>query len=188
MKRKPTNPITNIRTGTGDGGLTNFNDRLIPKNDPVIEFLGDLDESCSCIALINFDDVPQKSVYHISINAMLSTSKRMLFDIGAMVYSETALTSHRKLIEWYVEYIQGKMDMLLQTFPEQFPKLRGFIVPSQKNALTMVARSVVRRAERNAINAKAIWAIPALNILSDFLFLIAWLQDSENQWVGVTEN
>lgn len=176
MKRKPENPITKIRTGTGDSGRTNFQGCNISKDDPILEFVGDLDEACSSIACIRF-------LISSPFEKYLKRSIVLLFEIGAMAHSKAAYEKHHNRLNDYVIDVETFMEEYIAE--NELTPLKGFIIPDVFNANIMVARAIVRRAERSAVSGKYNWAVPAINILSDFLFLVAWSRSTfSDQWTG----
>ena len=176
-KRKPTNPITKIRTGNGDSGSTFFKNQLYWKTDPHVQFVGDLDEACAFLGQVTSPDFDMTG-----FNKNLTRSQHVLFEIGAMVHSENALEKYLSRLEDYVRELSKFMDGFLSEV--DLPELQGFIIPNTRNGSAMIARAVIRRAERSAVKANCMWAVPALNIMSDFLFLVSWYQDATKQWTG----
>lgn len=177
MKRKPNNPITKIRTGNGDGGLTYFRGSNIPKSDPLVEFIGNIDESCAFLGKLNHE----KYTVNIIKNSII-----ILFEIGAMTHSPDALEKNKYRLNEYVIRVESYMKEYIAN--NQLVELNGFIIPDNWNADAMIARTIIRKTERSAVVAKLTWAVPALNIMSDFLFLYAWIRsDHSRQWIGFTE-
>ena len=180
MKKKPTNPITKIRTGTGDKGTTYLRHPDLPKSDSLVDFVGDLDEANSAIAM---------SVTQVQHNGMaddLFTCQRALFDIGAGVHTTDDMTFEK--VSVYLSRFVSLMEYQMECIraDNEFVELNGFIYPTCDNATIMFARAVVRRAERSAVKADCGWAVPALNVMSDYLFLVSWYHsDDADQWCGV---
>lgn len=189
MKRKPNNPITKIRTGTGDFGMTSFKGEMLWKDAPIIEFLGELDEACSAIGKIKFDETMYSELKLDGVNQennILYKSQAVLFDIGGLAHTDnTKFNNNIKILSDYEKYISEYMEKVLETV--QFPELSGFIIPNHYNADIMLARAIVRRAERVAVYADCLWAIPALNCMSDVLFMFSWFLGGYNQWTGFTK-
>lgn len=176
MKRKPKNPLTSIRTANGDGGKTAFQGKQLSKSHYLIDFIGDLDEACAFMGKLPLELV---SVHQ---KKLVSVYQKILFEIGAMTHSPDALANYQINLTTYVKAITVQIEELLDN--ENLPKLNGFIIPNPVNADAMIARAIVRRAERSAVRAELTWAIPFLNALSDYLFILAWGKDCSNQWVG----
>ena len=106
----------------------------------------------------------------------------ILFELAAMTHSPNALTEFNDNLKTYTNTIAQYIEKSIQK--EGLTELRGFIIPTPINADAMIARSVIRRAERSAVRAELHWAIPVLNVLSDYLFVISWKLDATNQWTG----
>jgi len=187
MKRKPKNPITKIRTCVGDGGKSFFKGEMIWKNNPVIEFLGELDEACSSIGKIYIENIDWhcKGANIISkLNENIEYSKKTIFNVGGLCYTNSeTFDSNIHLLSDYVKTISEYMEEFIEKV--ELPELTGFIIPSKENGDVMLARAILRRCERSCVTADCLWAIPTLNCMSDFLFLVAWLQDGSKQWVGI---
>lgn len=192
IKRKPRNPITKIRSGHGDSGTTFFQGEMIWKNSPVIEFLGGIDEACAALSKIDFDETLY-SEWRVGDSVKLESetfmhkSKVILFDIGGLVYTnKKTFDKHIHLLDDYVKYTSEYMKHILEQ--ATFTKLDGFIVPTKVNSDAMWARSVIRKCEGLAVTANFLWAIPSLNIMSDFVFMVSWYQGVDYQWTGFTED
>ena len=74
--------------------------------------------------------------------------------------------------------------------PPPLAPLEGFIYTDPDTAPLMLARAIVRRAERSAVKADQQWAIPVLNAMSDLLFALSWQKASSAakpipQWTGI---
>lgn len=168
MKRKPDRPITKVRTGLGDSGETFFQGEMRPKDHELINFVGDLDEACAFLGKLKTPGIDKYQT--------------MLFELGAMTHSPNALSEFSENLKTYVTAITSHIENAIQN--EGLTELRGFIIPTLVNADAMIARAVIRRAERSAIRAGLTWAIPLLNAFSDYLFVISWKLDATNQWTG----
>lgn len=168
MSRKPKNPITKVHTGFGNKGETSFQGFIVKKDNELIEFVGDLDEACAFLG-------------KLELNGM-EFYQRILFEIGAMTHSITALDSYKSNLDAYTKTVIEYINKIITE--DKLPALSGFIIPTKLNADTMIARAIIRRVERRAVRAELNWAIPFLNALSDYLFVLAWRQDCSNQWTG----
>ncbi len=168
MKRKPKTPITSVRTGMGDGGATFFRGEMMPKDHALIDFVGDLDEACAFLGKL---DTPGIDKY-----------QEILFELGAMTHSATALSEFNENLKIYTATIASHIEKAIKK--EGLTELRGFIISTPINADAMIARAIIRRAERSAVRAGLTWAIPLLNVFSDYLFVISWKLDASNQWTG----
>jgi ATP:cob(I)alamin adenosyltransferase len=171
IKRKPRNPITKVHTGMGNNGETFFQGLIVKKDDELIEFVGDLDEACAYLGKVKLVGIEQY--------------QRILFEIGAMTHSITALESYKSNLDSYTKEIIKHIDEII--IKNELPELSGFIVPTKMNADTMIVRAIIRRVERLAVRAKLTWVVPFLNAFSDYLFICAWQQDCSKQWIGFQE-
>lgn len=147
-------------TKTGDKGQTGLSSgERLEKSDPRIEALGAVDELNAQIGLLRAQGVEnyleQIQCDLFEIGAELSNLKTEA-DFGELLYR---LEAEAKLLEAELE------------------PLRNFILPggSVLAAQAHVARTVCRRAERrvSALSPQPKNALPYLNRLSDFLFLLA---------------
>ncbi|MCE4612240.1 MAG: cob(I)yrinic acid a,c-diamide adenosyltransferase [Desulfurococcales archaeon] len=160
-----------IYTRTGDSGET-FCIALgsrVPKDHPLISFLGDLDEANSFVGLARsmLKDGPQDT-----LDRDLAWIQSLLFRVG---YTVTGFAS---VSEKDVEYLERMIDRYMEGV-----KLNIFILPygDPVASATHVARSVVRRAERSLVAAirkglevnKRELLLKVVNRLSDALFAIA---------------
>ena len=171
MSRKPKNPITKVHTGFGSKGETSFQGLIVKKDDELIEFVGDLDEACAFLGKLKLDGI---ELYQC-----------ILFEIGAMTHSITALESYKNNLDENTKIV---IEYINTTIAEnKLPPLSGFIIPTKLNADIMIARAIIRRVERRAVRAKLTWTIPFLNAFSDYLFILAWQQDCSKQWSGFKE-
>lgn len=168
MKRKPDRPITKVRTAVGDGGETFFQGEMMPKDHALIDFVGDIDEACAFLGKLNTPGIEKYQT--------------ILFELAAMTHSPSALTEFTDNLNRYVLTITKHIEDSIKK--EGLTELRGFIIPTAKNADAMIARAIIRRAERSAVRAGLTWAIPLLNVFSDYLFVISWKLDASSQWTG----
>lgn len=190
--------LSRIYTRNGDAGQTRLSDMsLTAKTDPRVVAYGDVDEANSMIGFALStngldDDVAQ--VLHIIQNE--------LFDVGADLSNPLVADP-----EWEpLRIVQGSIDRLEQwcdLFGEPLPPLTSFILPggTQAAATLHLARTIVRRAERNAWSAVEVYgtdegtreepgginllAITYLNRLSDLLFILTRTANNgaETLWI-----
>jgi cob(I)alamin adenosyltransferase len=175
-----------IYTKTGDDGTTGllYGGR-VPKDDPATEAYGTTDEAVASLGLarsLSADD---------ALSADLLSLQRELFVVGADL--ATNPRERGKLKEGVslvtgsmVERLEAMIDVLVAE--RQLPEV--FIVPGANpaSAALDVARSVIRRAERQVV---ALERDPGrevnpevrryLNRLSDLLFVLARRQAGENE-------
>lgn len=161
-----------IYTRTGDKGETSLSSgERVPKNHPLIEAIGNVDECNSAIGMaLSF--IPKNQKFK-DLKARLFHIQHTLFELGALLASpqdELPELGTTLLEEWI-----DQMD-------EKLPPLHHFILPNGHSASTslQLARAICRRAERaltDAIqkNNASKESLVYLNRLSDFLFVAARL-------------
>ena len=169
--------LNKIYTRTGDGGDTGLADgSRIPKEHPLSQAIGDVDEANSAIglALLHVDDDAAR--------AMLRAVQNELFDLGADIatpaddFTPNAMTL--RVVGAQIDRLEREIDSM----NESLEPLRSFILPggSAGAAHLHLARTIVRRAERSTVAASR--HVPLnplarmyLNRLSDHLFVLARL-------------
>jgi cob(I)alamin adenosyltransferase len=160
--------LSKIYTRTGDDGTTGLaGGARVPKDDPRVEALGNVDETSSAIALVLAEGDAAEDV-----RDALIAIQHDLFDLGG----ELAMPEYRGITPADVERLEHALDALNAALPP----LADFILPGggRSAAACFLARAVARRAERS------LWALARhadlnpdlpryLNRLSDFLFVAA---------------
>jgi cob(I)alamin adenosyltransferase len=169
--------LTRIYTKTGDDGTTALGDMSrVRKTDPRLAAYADVDEANSAIgvaiALGGLTD---------DVATLLRRVQNDLFDVGADLCTPIDPDPKYPPLRVLPEYT-ARLEEACDTYNERLEKLNSFILPggTPGAALLHVARTIVRRAERN------VWALledqpdttskePALylNRLSDLLFILA---------------
>ena len=180
--------LTKIYTRTGDMGTTALGDMSrTSKNDPRIEAYATVDEANSNIGVVlAHPELP------IGIRKILNRIQNELFDVGADLATpviDNPKYEPLRITENSITWLEEQIDAYNSTLES----LRSFILPSgsMTAAQLHVARTVVRRAERqtwNAIHAfgdgVSILAAQYLNRLSDLLFVLARVEaDGDVLWV-----
>jgi cob(I)alamin adenosyltransferase len=162
------NPPMSIYTRTGDDGTTSlYGGKRVSKSDPRVDLYGSIDELSSWIGSIN--------------DSRLTEIQQDLFTIGSI------------LAGWHgdlntIEPRMKEMEAWIDEMDKKLPKLTNFILP---NGLAHIARSVCRRAEREAVKHKVDpIIIKYLNRLSDLLFTLARFINrqgkiKETVWSGI---
>lgn len=174
-----------IYTKTGDDGTTGllFGGR-VPKSDLVTDAYGTTDEAVASLGLARAlcDDE--------ALGRDILVLQRELFVVGADL---AANPRGRKKLEPGVSLVTGgmiaRLERRIDELVEQRPLPREFIVPGANpaSAALDVARSVVRRAERQvvALERAEREVNPEvrryLNRLSDLLFVLARWQAGESE-------
>ena len=156
-----------IYTRKGDGGMSDLRGEFrLPKDDPLFEVLGTLDEAASLLG------IARALCHDEEIDEILRGLQRRLMDVSA----DLAAGTETHLPPSAVEELEALIDRLSARLPPQ----TAFILPAGGPAAAHLhlARAVVRRAERR------FWALaeedrleercaPWLNRLSDALFVLA---------------
>ena len=165
-----------IYTARGDQGGTDLLGERVSKDDPRIELMGSLDEATSSIGLgRSFATWP-------SASELLLTTQRDLYQIMAeLAFVDTIRPDSLRFPAERVTWLETSIAMV----QESVALPREFVVTGDTTAGAAldVARTVVRRAERNAVsltNAGAIGnpeIIRYLNRLSTLLFILARAED-----------
>jgi len=163
--RKRDEPVrlTKIYTRGGDAGETSLGDgSRVPKTDPRVAALGDVDEVNSLVgwALVAAPE-----------SARLQRIQNELFDVGADLARPG--NDRLRIHESYVERLEAEIDEVNAVLEP----LKSFVLPggSELAARLYIARAVCRRAERSvlAVPGASTLAAVYLNRLSDLLFVLA---------------
>ncbi|MEA4943161.1 MAG: cob(I)yrinic acid a,c-diamide adenosyltransferase [Propionicimonas sp.] len=178
--------LNRIYTRTGDAGSTRLSDLSeVRKTDPRVEAYGAVDEANAILGLVvTRDDLPA------AVREVLRHVQNELFDAGADLsnpLAENPPYEPLRITQQSIDRLEGWCD----EFGDPLPNLRSFILPGGTftAALLHQARSVVRRAEREAWRAVESYgtepagedspggvnllAVTYLNRLSDLLFILA---------------
>lgn len=161
------NRLSKIYTRTGDDGTTGLGDgSRVAKDSARVAAYGTVDEANSCIGLVLATELPD------DIRALLTSVQHQLFDLGG----ELCIPGHAAISDADIERLEAELD----AFNEPLPALKDFILPGGGEAAARchVARTVVRRAEREAVTLARHEtvrpeAVRYLNRLSDLLFVLA---------------
>ncbi|NTV44844.1 MAG: cob(I)yrinic acid a,c-diamide adenosyltransferase [Candidatus Yonathbacteria bacterium] len=162
-------------TRAGDTGTTTIYgcDQRLSKSSAIAEALGALDEATSFLGLLRAKAVDVSLPDSVSVAARIEEVQNHLFTIQAeLAGAEKYLTDDASTeLEKHVDAIARVV-----------PPITTFVVPggSELSALTDVARTIVRRAERRVVTVAEegiVTLAPAtlayLNRLSSFLFILA---------------
>jgi cob(I)alamin adenosyltransferase len=176
--------LTRIYTKTGDDGTTSLGDMSrTSKNDPRLEAYATVDEANSAIGVV----LALGGLKDDEIIKLLVRIQNDLFDVGADLCTpivDNPSTEPLRVLESQIDYLEKQIDK----YNESLQPLRTFVLPSgtPASALMHVARTVVRRAERNtwhAIHSFGGGVNPVtakyLNRLSDLLFVLARTANKE---------
>ncbi|WP_375207399.1 cob(I)yrinic acid a,c-diamide adenosyltransferase [Hyphococcus sp.] len=170
--------LTKIVTRGGDKGETSLADGArLPKDDPRIALIGEVDELNSWLGVVI--DHGAEGV----LKETLSRAQHDLFDLGGAL----SFPGGPILSEDHVT----RLDDAAAQLNEDLPPLKEFILPGGAKEVSFchVARTVCRRAERSMAAfhraaPEAAQALQYLNRLSDILFIAARI---EARRLGVEE-
>lgn len=165
--------LNRIYTRTGDDGSTGLVDgSRVSKasHRPVV--MGSVDEANAAIGLSRLSATPATDV-------ILSRIQNDLFDLGADVATPGDVPGALRILPDQVAWLEAQIDAA----NERLAPLTSFILPAGTPAATHLhlARTIVRRAERDAVAAgNEISAVARhyLNRLSDLLFVLARVENA----------
>jgi cob(I)alamin adenosyltransferase len=168
------NRLSQIATRTGDDGTTGLGDgQRVPKDHLRIAAMGDVDELNSQLGVLLAELLPD------DIRELLVTIQHELFNLGG----ELSIPGYELLKADAVL----RLDQALAHYNAQLPRLAEFILPAgtRSAAISHVARTIARRAERAVVALAAIEAVNTaprqyLNRLSDLLFVLARVLNRAN--------
>lgn len=162
--------LSKIYTRTGDAGTTGLGDgSRVAKDAPRIAALGDVDELNAVIGVLLCEELP------IEVRSLLLGVQHDLFDLGG----ELSVPGGTFLKDTQPARLEAAIDR----FNGELAPLKEFILPggTRAAAITHLARTVCRRAERSVVSLAQAEHVSAparqyLNRLSDLLFVLArWL-------------
>jgi cob(I)alamin adenosyltransferase len=166
--RKRDEPVrlTRIYTRGGDAGETSLGDgSRVPKTDPRVEAVGQVDELNSLLGLaLAVEGAPE----------LLLRIQNELFDLGAdLATPEGGDRERLRLSQPLIERLEAECDAA----NVGLEPLRSFVLPGggELAARLYLARAVARRAERSVLRVPDATPLIAtyLNRLSDLLFILA---------------
>jgi cob(I)alamin adenosyltransferase len=162
--------LSKIVTRTGDAGSTGLGDGTrVGKDSARIAAIGDVDELNSLLGLLLCEPLPEEA------RELLVGIQHDLFDLGG----ELAVPGHALLGTGQ----PARLEDAVERFNAELPPLKEFILPggAREAALTHLARTVCRRAERSVVVLGTAEPVSDtmrkyLNRLSDLLFVLGrWL-------------
>ncbi|WP_353856690.1 cob(I)yrinic acid a,c-diamide adenosyltransferase [Bacillus sp. Bos-x628] len=163
-----------LYTKTGDQGKTGLIGGRTDKDDMRVEAYGTLDEANSFIGLAHAN-LRQYGELFQDVLSELIVIQHELFDCGGDLATMKP-RQEGKLSEESVAVLEDRIDV----YVEEASPLTKFILPggTEGAALLHVARTVIRRAERQIVTLAKQEDIPAVtctyvNRLSDYLFAAA---------------
>lgn len=161
------NRLSKIYTRTGDDGTTGLGDGTrVDKDSLRVNAYGTVDEANSSIGLLLASVMPD------DIRDLLVRVQHQLFDLGG----ELCIPGHAAIFDADIDALETRLDH----YNDDLPALKEFILPGGGDAAARchIARTVVRRAERDAVSLSRHetvrpQAVRYLNRLSDLLFVLA---------------
>ena len=173
MARERDEPVrlTKIYTRGGDAGETSLGDgSRVSKLDARIGAYGTVDELNAVVGVVVAGGCPD------TIGEVLRRVQNELFDLGADLSVPIEHEARLRVTQEQVDRLEDECDR----FNAELPELKSFVLPggSEAAARLHVARTVCRRAEREALVAAGAYdvnplALVYLNRLSDLLFILA---------------
>jgi cob(I)alamin adenosyltransferase len=161
--------LTKIYTRGGDAGETSLGDgSRVPKLDERIAAYGAVDEVNAALGVVLAGECDER------IAGVLRRVQNELFDLGADLSVPLEREGRLRVTQDRIDALEEDCDRLNADLPE----LRSFVLPGGSDAAARlhVARTVCRRAEREALVAAGAHdvnplTIVYLNRLSDLLFI-----------------
>jgi cob(I)alamin adenosyltransferase len=163
--------MVRIFTKTGDTGETSrFDGTRVPKNDPLIEVNGAVDECNSLIGVARVFNSDEP------LDAILRELQGRLMVAG----TEVTNTGHDERLPCITSEQVEAMERMIEALEKGLPRLTHFILPAggRVSAHLHLARTASRKVERRLVTLRQTTAVnPALlayfNRLSDALFVLA---------------
>jgi cob(I)alamin adenosyltransferase len=163
------NRLSKIVTRTGDAGTTGLGDgSRVGKDSLRIDAIGEIDELNSSLGVLLCEDLPD------AVRAALLDVQNDLFDLGG----ELCMPGWEMIKDVQVT----RLERQAEEFNADLPMLKEFILPggTRPAALTHLARTVCRRAERAIVRCAADDFVSDaarryVNRLSDLLFILGRL-------------
>ena len=166
-----------IYTHTGDDGTTGlYYGGRVRKDDPAPSAYGTVDEAQAFIGLARAEAERDGE-----LDQLLVGVQRDLY--VCMAELATLPENRHKLTEVVTVEVVTAMEAVIDDLIERFPMPTDFVLPGQDrtSAALDVARTVVRRAEREALGVapEGSHVVAYLNRLSDLLWAAARWQEAE---------
>ncbi len=174
-----------IYTKTGDNGTTSLiGGKRVPKNDIRIIAYGTIDELIAFTGLLR-DQIPSEG---LKKNLIRIQGELMVCAAQLAADCENCNVKIPKLSEESIVWLETEIDSM----EEKIPALKNFILPGGNATVSFchIARTVCRRAEREAYNLSSINTVSDivlkyLNRLSDYYFVLSRRLAIENQVIEI---
>lgn len=163
-----------IYTKTGDKGTTSLvYGQRVSKSDVRVDAYGTCDEANSMIGMaLSFLGKDNKE-WAGQFKETMQKVQTAFFHVGAELATPAGKEVGWKLTQEDITYLETMID----EWEKELEPLKQFILPggSEASSALHVARTIVRRAERRAVQIEEVnpLVIAYLNRLSDFLFVAA---------------
>ena len=160
-----------IYTRKGDVGTTLlYGNVRVEKNDPSIEFYGNIDELSASLGIVRAEGLPPQ------FETIILRVQQELITFCTEITSDPAKTDSVKIAPSHIRQLEIEIDGI----ESALPPLRQFVIPGENrvSATLHLSRTVCRRAERSLValfhtRDKKPLLIAYLNRLSDLLFVMA---------------
>jgi cob(I)alamin adenosyltransferase len=161
-----------IYTKGGDKGRTSLvGGERVSKSHPRVEAYGAVDELISCLGLVR---ASLSDAYYSKF--ILAVQDKLMICAALLASGDDTAKKLPEILPDDITALETEIDRMDETLPQ----LNSFVIPggNLSEAFCHVARSVCRRAEREAVSlAKehkvSEFVLKYLNRLSDFLFTLA---------------
>ncbi len=168
-----------LYTRTGDDGSTGlFGGGRVSKADPVIEAIGDVDETNAALGVAACGLHPSRPL-HARLAAIFAEIQARLFDLGADLATPLGSKHEDKIVRLADEQVK-QLEAWIDEIDAGNDPMRQFVLPggTELAARLHAARTICRRAERRVIalaqhHSVNPHALIMLNRLSDLLFACA---------------
>src|SRR3989338_8139825 len=166
-------------TGKGDRGKSSVGGKKYPKDSPIVEALGDLDE------LNSFIGVVKTQVHRVGLSKNLEQIQENLFIIQARI----AWLMYPKFPSPQITQDKIKtMEKEIDSIEKRIKPERGFIVSGSDSVASWLdmLRAISRRAERRIVKLHKTKPLPQeilayLNRLSSYLYALARLEVAQSK-------
>lgn len=162
-------------TKTGDSGDTGLGDgSRVPKDDPRIEAIGDVDELNATLGLLLV------ALADHAASPVIKSAQNDLFDLGAdLCVPPAADDKNGEKLRVTADHVK-RLEAAIEKWNAGLPPLTSFVLPggTPPAAWCHLARTVCRRAERAVVTLMRSQKVGSpvliyLNRLSDLLFVLA---------------
>lgn len=151
-------------TKTGDGGQTRIGGKVVPKNDSLIETLGEMDELQAVVTLVKI---------HVNNNQTKDKLDIVIKNLWALMGQ---LATGSNTVDW--QLAGSELEKEIKEIENKIGEIYKFLVFGKEEAVYLNwARTVVRRAERRLVGLSSQNKIDEnviiyINRLSDYLFIL----------------